>query len=62
MSIRPVSRGLHVCELLVTEKGTNNISPINCFTRTHMGRFPSAPQRFGVYSLLSGALGSNNEG
>jgi hypothetical protein len=58
MSIRPIARGLHVCEMLVTEKGTNNVSLINAFSRRHVGAFPSTPQRFGVYSLLSGGLGA----
>ena len=58
MSIRPVARGIHVCEQVVVEVGTSNVSLINCFTRRHVGAFPSAPMRFAVYSLLAGGLGA----
>jgi hypothetical protein len=58
MSIRPVARGLQACEVVVVETGTNNVSLINCFTRRHVGAFPSPPMRFALYSLLSGGLGA----
>ena len=58
MSIRPVARGLHVCEQVIVEAGTNNVSLINCFTRRHVGTFPSPPMRLAVYALLSGGLGA----
>jgi hypothetical protein len=58
MSIRPVARGLHVCEQVVVEVGTNNVSLINCFTRRHAGAFPASPMRFALYTLLSGGLGA----
>ncbi|HKB04694.1 MAG TPA: hypothetical protein VKD90_20895 [Gemmataceae bacterium] len=56
--MRPVARGLHVCEVVVVEAGTSNASLVNCFTRRHAGTFPSAPMRFALYSLLSGGLGA----
>ena len=58
MSIRPTARGLQVCEQVIVEAATNNVSPISCFTRRHVGAFPSAPMRFAIYSLLSGGLGA----
>lgn len=58
MSIRPVARGLQVCEQVVVEAGTTNVSLINCFTRRHVGAFPSAPMRIALYSLLAGGLGA----
>ena len=58
MSIRPVARGLQVCEQIVVEAGTSNVSLVNCFTRRHVGVFPSPPMRFALYSLLSGGLGA----
>jgi hypothetical protein len=58
MSIRPVARGLHVCEQVVVETGTNNVTLVNCFTRRHVSAFPSSPMKFALYSLLSGGLGA----
>ena len=58
MSVRPVARGLFVCEQVIVEAGSNNVSLINCFTRRHAGTFPSAPMRFAVCSLLAGGLGA----
>ena len=33
MSQRPVAIGLLLCEQLIIEEGTKNVTPVNCFTQ-----------------------------
>jgi hypothetical protein len=49
--------GLLLCEQVVIEKHTENISLINCFTKRTIGDFPSEPQRFAVVALLTDGVG-----
>lgn len=57
MSIRPEARGLVVCDRIDVDPNSKNVSLVNCFSRLHVGQFPSAPVNFGVYSALTGGLG-----
>ena len=53
----PIALGLSLCETFVVEEGTSNVSLINTFHRRHVERFPSPPQQFGVYAVLTSGLG-----
>jgi hypothetical protein len=53
----PTVIGLLLCEQVVIEKHTENISLINCFTKRTIGDFPSEPQRFAVVALLTDGFG-----
>jgi hypothetical protein len=57
VSIKPIARGVMLCERVIVEEGTHNVSPINIFTRRLVNAFPSAPQQFDVFALLVGGQG-----
>lgn len=60
MSQRPVVVGLLLCESLIVEQGTHNVTLVNCFTRRKVERFPSEPQSFLVFATLTDGLGDVN--
>ena len=43
MSQRPVVVGLLLCESLIVEEGTHNVTLVNCFSKRKAKRFPSEP-------------------
>ena len=49
----PTASGLLVCEQVIIDKRTENVTPVNCFTTLRVERFPSEPQRFSVFALLT---------
>jgi len=53
----PVVLGLTVCEKAIIEEGTKNVTLVNAFTRLVVEEFPSLPQRFSVYTVLTEGLG-----
>jgi hypothetical protein len=53
----PTVIGLVVCEQLVVEKHTDNVSLINCFTIKKVAAFPSDPQRFAVVAFMTDGRG-----
>ncbi len=57
MSQRPVVLGLLVCEQVVVEEGTRNVTLVNCFTKRKAERFPTEGQRFTVFAVLADGLG-----
>ena len=57
VSIRPIVRGVMLCERVIVEDGTHNVSPINVFTRRWVNGFPSSPLQFDVFPLLAGGKG-----
>ena len=60
MSQRPLVVGLLLCESLIVEEGTHNVTLVNCFTRRKVERFPSEPQSFLVFATLTDGLGDVN--
>jgi hypothetical protein len=48
---------LTICEKALVEEGTKNVSLKSTFTKIVVEEFPSLPQRFVVYSVLTGGLG-----
>ena len=53
----PMVLGLTICEKGIVEEGTRNVTLVNTFTRLVVEEFPSPPQRFSVYSMLTDGLG-----
>src|SRR5947209_4556589 len=58
MNETPVLRQLLVCEKLIVERDSNNVSLINCHSIRRAAHFPSRPISFGVYGLLTNGYGS----
>jgi hypothetical protein len=54
----PVLRQLLICEKLVVERDTNNVSLINCHAIRRADEFPTRPVAFGVYGLLCNGFGT----
>jgi hypothetical protein len=54
---RPVISGLIVCERVIIEERTRNLTLVNCFTHLHVNEFPSVPERFTVFTACTDALG-----
>jgi hypothetical protein len=48
--------GLAVCEQVIVEEGTRNITLVNCFTRLRVGELPSAG-RLANFAMLTDGLG-----
>ncbi len=57
MSQRPVVVGLFLCENVIVEEGTHNISLINCFSIRRAEQFPSEPHSFLVFATLTDGFG-----
>lgn len=53
----PVAINLIVCEQLIVEEKTHNITFVNCFARLRVRQAPSAPQRLVIYARLTDGLG-----
>lgn len=54
----PVVRGVFLCENVIVEERSRNVSLINCFTRKLVDEFPSSPQRLVVYAVFANGLGT----
>ena len=54
----PVARGLFLCEAVIVEERTRNISLINCFNRRVVGAFPTPPQRFAAFAVFVNGWGT----
>ena len=46
-----------VCEQVVVEAKTGNVTLVNCFTKRRAEQFPSEPHRFTVFAGLTDGLG-----
>ena len=57
MKHTPVAIGLLLCEQVIIEEHTRNITPVNCFTRRTVERFPSETLPFVVFAILADGLG-----
>ncbi len=49
--------GLTLCEQVITDASTRNLTLVNTFTRLRCSTFPSPPQRFVVGTVLTDGLG-----
>jgi hypothetical protein len=57
MAQRPVAIGLLLCEQVIVEEKTRNVTPVNCFTHRIATRFPSEVFPFVVFALLTDGMG-----
>ena len=57
MTPLPLALGLTVCEKAIVEEGTKNVTLMSTFTRLVVEEFPSLPQRFALYTVLTEGLG-----
>jgi hypothetical protein len=54
----PKSLGLVLCEKVIVEEGTRNLTLVNTFTKRRYENFPSRRESIVVYTALTGSLGS----
>ena len=54
---RPVAVGLALCEQVIVEEKTRNVTLVNCFLRRRVRAFPSEPQHLAVFAALTDGLG-----
>src|SRR5947207_2224766 len=57
MKQRPVAIGLLLCEQIIVENATHNVTPVNCFTHRTVDTFPSVPFPFVVLAILTDGAG-----
>jgi hypothetical protein len=57
MSQRPKAAGLIVCQHVIVEESTRNMTLVNTFKRLRAIGFPSPPQPFTVYAALTDGRG-----
>jgi len=57
MKQRPIAIGLFVCDQVIVEEHTKNMTPVNCFTRRAVSQFPSVPISFAVFAGLTDGIG-----
>lgn len=53
----PVAIGLTVCEQLIVEEKTRNVTLVNCLTHLRVREVPSEPHRLVIYARLTDGLG-----
>lgn len=53
----PIALGLMLCEKILVEEGTKNVTLVNTFTTIRVESFPSPPQHFAVYVALTSGQG-----
>jgi hypothetical protein len=58
MAQRPVAIGLMLCEQVIIEEGTHNVTPVNCFNLRRVKQFPSERISFYVFALLTDGSGT----
>src|SRR5476651_643848 len=56
MAKLPVAIGLSLCEQVIIEAKTHNITLVNCFTHRTLDHFPAVAP-FVVFALLTGGFG-----
>lgn len=55
---RPLAVDLTVCEQLIVEEKTHNITLVNCFGRLKVRQVPTGSHRFVFYARLTDGLGN----
>jgi hypothetical protein len=58
MNEMPVLKQLFICEKLIFEQGTDNLTLVNCHTSCRAEQFPTPPIPFIVYGLLTDGYGT----
>jgi hypothetical protein len=57
MTQRPIALGLALCEQVIVEQKTGNITLVNCFTERNAEQFPSDPIPFVTFAWLTNGAG-----
>jgi hypothetical protein len=57
MNQRPIAVALLLCDQFIVDDRTQNITPVNCFSRRVLDGPLTEPQAFGVFLLLTDGLG-----
>lgn len=53
----PIVHGLTLCEKVIIEEATRNVTLVNCFTKLAVERFPSPPRQFALHAVLTEGAG-----
>ncbi len=56
----PVAIGLFLCEKVIVEEGTHNITLVNTFNKRVVDEIPWTPTDFILYALLTDGLGEGD--
>ncbi len=54
----PIVLDLTVCEKAIVEEGTRNVTLVSAFTKLLVDSFPTPPQKFTAYVVLTEGLGT----
>jgi hypothetical protein len=57
MTPPPIVLGLTICEKVIIEEGTKNVTLVSTFTKFTVEEFPSRSHRVAVYTVLTDGLG-----
>jgi hypothetical protein len=57
MNPPPTPVGLTLCERIIIEEGTRNVTLVNCFSRLRAQSFPAVPAPFSVFAVLTNGHG-----
>ncbi len=57
MKRRPVAISLSLCEQIIIEENTRNVTLVNCFTHRRVASFPSDLVPFVAFALLTDGVG-----
>jgi hypothetical protein len=57
MAKTPVAIGVFLCERVIVEEGTRNITLVNCFRERRVDQFPSEVAEFSLFALLTDGAG-----
>lgn len=56
MKHMPIAVGLFLCEQVIVEERTRNVTPVNCFTQRAVKAFPGSFS-FVLFAVLTDGLG-----
>jgi hypothetical protein len=54
---RPSAVGLFICETVIVEEHTHNVTPVNCYRRRVLPHFPTGPFPLVVFAVLTDGIG-----
>jgi hypothetical protein len=57
MNPPPITLGLTLCEKVIVEERTRNITLVSTFTKLFVDEFPSRPERFALAAVLTAGQG-----
>jgi hypothetical protein len=57
MNPQPIAVGLVLAQDVIVEEGTRSITLVKTFNRLEIEEFPSPPQQFAVYTMLTNGRG-----